>query len=124
MAPRFTLARIAGIETVTEVVTDSAADPSVVAVPAWSASSPVMQRSSVVLPTPLGPTSPTWRPSPTRKVTSSNSSDPPGCAYVACATETTPIPAGCQVTAAPWRRFPEFADYVGSPVAQVVRVSA
>ena len=40
--------------------------------------SPAMIRSSVVLPEPLGPTSATVAPSPTRKDTSSSSTRPSG----------------------------------------------
>ena len=52
--------------------------PSTFTVPAGARSSPAMSRSSVVLPTPLAPTSAAWSRSPTRNETSSRSCRPPG----------------------------------------------
>ena len=49
-----------------------------VTTPACGVSSPVMIRSSVVLPAPLAPTSATLAPSPTRNDTSSSSTRPSG----------------------------------------------
>ena len=49
-----------------------------VTTPAWGTRSPVMMRSSVVLPAPLAPTSATLAPSPTRNDTSSSRTRPSG----------------------------------------------
>ena len=47
-------------------------------VPAAGGRSPAIMRSSVVLPVPFAPTSAVLAPSPTRKLTSSNSTRPSG----------------------------------------------
>ncbi len=52
--------------------------PERVTAPSCGTRSPVMIRSSVVLPAPFAPTSATFAPSPTRKETSSRSTRPSG----------------------------------------------
>ena len=54
--------------------------------PVWTGRSPATIRSSVVLPAPLGPTSATLAPSPTRNDTSAKSSRPSGSVYPTPAT--------------------------------------
>src|SRR4051794_19734527 len=61
-----------------------------VTTPACGGRSPVMIRSSVVLPAPLAPTSATLAPSPTRNDTSSSSTRPSGSSYRTPATSTWP----------------------------------
>ena len=56
--------------------------------PSSALSSPASSFSSVLLPTPLAPTSPTCSPPETRNETSENSRSPPGCAYASRDTTT------------------------------------
>src|SRR5215813_2577683 len=53
--------------------------------------SPATMRSNVVLPAPFGPTSATFAPSPTRKLTSWKSTRPSGSTWLTAATSTYPI---------------------------------
>ena len=50
-----------------------------------------MSRSSVVFPVPFAPTSAVFAPSPTRKLTSSNSTRPSGSTCVSETTSTYPM---------------------------------
>ena len=56
--------------------------------PSSASSRPARTRSSVDLPTPLAPTTPTCWPAVTRNETSENSRSPPGCAYARFETTT------------------------------------
>src|SRR4051812_23799524 len=72
-----------------------------VTTPAVGASSPVMMRSSVVLPAPLAPTRATFAPSPTRNDTSSSSTRPSGRSKRTPATSTCPTSDDCARPAVP-----------------------
>src|SRR5262245_1095964 len=64
--------------------------------PSVGASSAVISCRSVDLPTPLAPTSATWRPLGTRNDTSEKISSPPGWAYATPFTSITGTPPPCQ----------------------------